>query len=386
MFAYAWIYGLLVLFLNIVYPLISVLMLIKFKRTFSPFDQEIKKPLSHYPGITVLTSIRGDLTPLDKGLSSLMEQDYPGPMELIIAIESSKDPGYNLAKKTLEGIPHRMAVKWITDFKPEGGNPRTAKLAYASKYAKYDWIYWLAVDTYTKKDHVRKLMHKAGGNPDNYVSALPVHTGGKTVGALFENIPLVWEVLMSGLLNRTLKKPFVYGGNILFHMSLLERAGGFGPILDYLTEEVPMTSSFSKAGGKGAIAPSFVWASNGTKTFSEFYNRKVRWAMIGKFHHKKLFVSAFLFTIMWMPIIFLLTGNPLFLYSFGIYLFLKVLVVYAYHLILGLPKWQSKWSVIMVPYEFICFAYCVHALFKKRVIWAGDVMRVDPSGAVKREH
>lgn len=379
-------YGAIIGVLIIGFPIFSVFMLIRFLKTFTPFEEEIKKPLPHYPGVTILTSIRGDSIPLEKGLSSLIKQDYPGPLELIMAAENSDDPGYSKAKKILEGTAQHIEVRWITDFKPDGGNPRTAQLAHAAKYAKFDWIYWIALDTYSDSDHLRKLMHKAKANPNIYVSSLPVHVGGNTPGALFENVPLVWEVLMAGLLNRAINKPFVYGGNILFNLNLLKKAGGFAPILKYLTEEVIMSEGFSRAGGKGEIAPSLVWASHNTKTFSEFYNRKLRWAMIARFHHRKLIVSALLCNIIWMPIIFLLTGNPLFIYLLGIYMATKVIIVYLFHLLLKLPREQANWSVIMVPYEFISFIYCFHALFQKRVNWLGVTMSVDSHGFITREN
>lgn len=386
-----WLYGAIIFALNIGFPIISVIMLIKFLRTFPHFEEKLRRPLPHYPGVTVLTSLRGDSVPLEKGLSSLIKQDYPGPLELIIAVEDSGDPGYAKAKKILEeqvlaNSAHQMEARWITDFKPEGGNPRTAQLAYASQYATYDWIYWLALDTYSDADHLRRLMHKADNNPNIYVSALPVHLGGNTPGALFENVPLVWEVFMAGLLSRALNKPFVYGGNILFHMNLLKKAGGFGHLLNYLTEETPMCDSFLHAGGKCEIVPSLVWASHGTQRFSEFYCRKLRWAMIARFHHTELIASAILFNIIWMPIISLLTGNPLFLYLAGVCLAVKVSIVYIYHLLLKLPKRQARWSLLMVPYEFICFFYCIHALFRKRVSWSGVTISVNSHGVITREN
>lgn len=381
----AYFYGILIFIVHLFQPIFSINLLKNFVKKISQFEEEIKTPLPEYPGISVLTSIRGTSISLEEGLTSIMNQDYPGPMELIIAIESSEDPGYNRAKEILERIPHRMKVKWITDFKPEGGNPRTAKLAYASQYAGYNWIYWLSIDTYSEDDHVRKMMHTAKANPNIYVSALAVHTGEKTLGALLENVPVVWELPMLGLLTQRMKRPFIYGGSLLFHMSLLNKAGGFGPIVNYLTEEVPMTVGFSRVGGMAKLVPSFIWASNGTQTFPVFYDRRVRWAVAGKYHHKRLIFSALFFSLIWLPIISLITGNALFLYLLGGALITKVFVVYVYHTILKLPKWQANWSVLMIPYDFICFAYCFHALFRKKINWSGDIMRVDSTGFVTRE-
>lgn len=382
---FAWFYGLIIFVTNTCFPVFSIFLLRRFMKNISQFEEEVKAPLPHYPGITILTSIRGTSISLEEGLSSLMKQDYPGPLELIIAIESSQDPGYDMAKKVLERIPHRMEIKWITDFKPEGGNPRTAKLAYAAKYAKFDWIYWLAVDTYTEGDHLRKMMHKAKANPDIYVSALPVHTGGKSLVALLENVPLAWELPMLGLLTRNMKRPFVYGGSVLFNMNLLNRAGGFGPLVNYLTEEVPMTVNFSRAGGQAELVPSLIWVRSDTQSIAAFYSRMVRWAIAGKHHHKRLLCAAFIFSLLWLLIFFLITGSPWFLYFLGGAFVVKVLVVYLYHRILDLPRWQAKWSVLMIPYDFICFSFCLAALFINRVNWAGDVMRVDSKGILTRE-
>lgn len=383
---FAWFHGLLVFIANACFPIFTIPLLTGFMKKISQFEEEIKAPLPHYPGITILTSIRGTSISLEEGLSSLMQQDYPGPLELVIAIESSQDPGYSMAKKVLEGIPHRMEVKWVTDFKPEGGNPRTAKLAYAAKFAKFDWIYWLAIDTYSKHDHLRKMMHKAQANPDNYVSALPVHTGGNRLVALLENVPLAWELPMLGLLTRSMKRPFVYGGSVLFHVDLLNRAGGFGPLLNYLTEEVPMTVNFSRAGGRAMLVPSLIWVISDTQSIGAFYSRMVRWAVAGKYHHKRLLGAAFIFSVLWLPLYFLLTGNPWFLYLLGGAFVIKVLVVYLYHGLLELPRLQARWSALMIPYDFICFTFCFAALFINRVNWSGDIMRIGSKGILRREN
>lgn len=381
----AWIWGIIVFVQGAGYLIYSVSMLSKFKKTFKEFDKEVETPLPDYPGITILTAVRGTSMPLENGLTCLMHQNYPGPMELVIAVEDSEDPGYAAAKKILDAAQQKIEVKWVLDFKAEGGNPRTAKLAYASRYAKYDWIYWLAPDTYSDSSHIRKMMHKTKADPNRYCSALPVQVGGSTLGALFETVPLVWEVPMFGLLNQKIKRPFVYGGSILFHIDLLKKSGGFGPILNYLTEEVPMTDSFSRVGGVGDVVPSLVWVGQDRQSMAGFYERKLRWAMIGRFHHKTVFWLGFAYSVMWLPLLWVLTGQTAFLNLLAAYLILKVLVVYRYHSLLEIPRWQWKWSVLMIPYEFICFAFCVHALFRRRLNWAGDIMLVNSQGVVTRE-
>lgn len=380
-----WIYGIIVFVQNTAYLIYSVSMLTKFKKTFLPFKEEIKKPLAEYPPISIVTSIRGTSMPLEEGLTCLMKQDYPGELELIIAIEDSRDPAYALANEVLAKVPHRMEVKWITDFKPVGGNPRTAKMAHAANFAKYDWLYWLATDTFSDPDHLRKMMHKTNLSQKTYVSSIPIQFGSDSVGAAFETIPLVWEIPMYALLLQKLKKPFVYGGSILFHKKLLESAGGFAPVMNYLTEEVPMSDNFTKVGGQSEIVPAFVWVRQDKQTLNGFYERKVRWAMIGRFHHRALFLLGFIYSAMWLALFWAVTGDFAFGYMLGIYLFVKTLVVYNYHTLLGLPRQQAKWAILIPVYEFVAFVYCVHAIFRKKVNWAGDIMRVDSSGLVTRE-
>ncbi len=379
-----WIYAICVFVLNTVFPFATVLMLKRFMHEISKCDEEIKTPLADYPGITILTSVRGASLTLEEGLSSLARQNYPGPLQLIIAAESSDDPGYEMAKRVLENTPHQMVVKWVKDFKPDGGNPRTAKLAYSVEYAEHDWIYWLAADNYCEDNYLKKMMHQAKADPAVYVSAIPVHIGWRTPGALFENIPLVWELPMLCFINRAMKKPFVYGGSVLFHLSLLNKAGGFGPLKNLLSEEVPMCRNFTAAGGKGEIVPALVWSRNDKQSFYGFYARKVRLALIAKFFHREVFYPGFLCTILWFPFFYLFTGQPFFLYLLGAFLLIKTLVVYAYHLLLKLPQEQRRWSLMIIPYEFISLFFCIHALFKKKVNWAGDVMQVGSNGIVER--
>ena len=361
----------------------SVFMLASFMKRIRRYRAKPQR-LSHYPGISVITSIRGLSSSLENGLRGIVEQDYPGPIEFVIAIENRNDAAYSAARKILAKRPQHIEVKWITDFVATGGNPRTAKMAYAAQYAKYPWIYWLAADTFERQDHLRIMMEKTRLDFKTYVSALPIHFGGKTLGALLETVPLLWEVPMFALLCEKLKRPFVYGGSILFHMRLLQESGGFAPILNYLTEEVPLSDSFSKVGGKCQLAPSLVWVRQDEQSVAAFYQRKVRWAMIGKYHHRELFYSGFVFSSMWMPVAWFVTGNPLYLGLLVAFLGIKSVVILSYQVMLAIPQRQWKWSLLIFPYEFINFVYCVHALFKREVNWAGDVMDVSASGLVTR--
>lgn len=382
---FAWIYGIFIFTQNTLHLLYTVTLLNKFKKTLKTFDEEVKKPLESYPPISIVTSIRGTSMPLEEGLTCLMQQDYPGELELIVAIEDSGDPAYGIAKEVLSKIPHRMEVKWITDFKAEGGNPRMAKLAYGAKFAKHKWIYILATDTFSDASHLRKMMHKTKLDKKVYVSSIPIQFGTSTLGAILETIPMVWEIPMYGLMCDKVKRPFIYGGSILFHMDLMQEAGGFGPILNYLTEEVPMSDAFTRVGGRFELVPSLMWVRQEKQTVAGFYERKLRWAMIGRFHHPQLFFLGFVFSPLWLIVFWLLSGNPIFLSMLGVFLTVKSLVVYLYHILLGLPRAQAKWSLIMFPYEFISFTFCVHALFRKRLNWAGDIMLVNSHGVVTRE-
>ncbi len=380
-----YIYIAIVFALNTVYPFVTIFMLKNFMKQISLYEKSLTSPIAGYPGITILTSLRGVSTSLEDGFKSLVKQDYYGPLQLIIAVENSEDPGYKIAEGILNDVAHDIEVKWVKDFKPEGGNPRTAKLVYISQFAKYDWIYWWAADNFANNDHLTRMMHKTGTNPAIYVSAIPVHVGCNTLGALFENIPLVWELPMVCFFNQAIKKPFVYGGSVLFHLSLFQKAGSLKSILNCLSEEVPMAREFYKAGGKGEIVPSLVWSRNDSQSLFGFYDRKVRLAMIGRLNHKEIFYLGLIFTVLWFPLFYLITGHLFFLYLLGLFLLVKIYVVYSYHVALKLPKRQRVWSVIMILYEFISLIICINALFRKRLNWAGDILIIGSGGMVKRE-
>lgn len=352
------------------------------------FNTETKNDMSlngTLPGISIITSIRGLGMPLEEGLTSLVTQKYSGPVELIVAIENSDDPALEVSKKILAPYEKgNVSIKWVTNFKAPGGNPRNRKMAFAANLASHDWIYWSAADTILPQDHLKKLYKTTQNNKNIYVSSIPIQFGGGSLGAILETIIFVWEIPAFFFVNIKLKQPQVYGGSIFYSKDLIQKSGGYSSILDYLTEEVPFIKAFSKVGGINRIVEGFVWVRQQKQPFSDFYRRKLRWLTIAKIHHTQFFYYGLVFNALTMLFVCMLSGLSLAYITLGIYLFVHMLTSIYYHTKLNLPFKQWKHCYLILIYEMIYGILSIHTFAVKKINWAGDWMKIENGGKIVR--
>lgn len=377
--------ALIIMVSNLGFCVFAIIRLVQFKKQI--LESNKLAPTGGRPGISVLTCIKGISDSLSEGLSSLANQKYSGPIEIIIIIEDSRDPALEYSKKVLAQVPQGVEVKWITDFKPVGGNPRTAKMAHGFQFAKHDWIYWDAADTFIEPNHFEKMYTHTKGDPKKYTTAFPLHYGGESWGAHFENVTMSFEIPSFFFINEVMRRPNVYGGSLLFHKSLIELGGGFSSVLNFLTEEIPLIKLFTKVGAHCVMIPAFVYVRQVKETLRQFYERKVRWMLIAKLHHPQFYYPSMVYSFFWIPLFGLITGDAFYLELTLIYLLGKTLSNLIFHLILRLPLKQTMAVFVVAPvYEFILVAYTIHALFKRRILWANDKMLIMPDGQVVREY
>ena len=364
----------------------SVYLLFWFKGYQKRFDS-VFCDLDTYPGISVLTSVKGFLPQMEEGLSSLLKQDYPGPLEVIVLSEEEDDPGIQQARDIVKRYSSRASVKFITGFRSEGGNPRNAKMAYGYQFASHPWIYWDAVDTEFGASHLRRMMALVQAKSENFATTMPVQYGPKDFGAIIDSISTNWESFyFLGTNFRGDGK--VYGGSILFSRELLERAGGLAPILDDITEELPLRDGFRCAGGKCFLAPDLGRIRQEERSFSGFLRRKVRLIILLRIHFPWTYYSSPVTAFggpVW-TIAGLVTGQlSLLLLGLGIFAAHTVAALF-YQVMLGTPRsdWVKVW--VMCIYGWLTPVIWVLALTTREVNWAGDVIRIKGDGTLERVH
>ena len=372
--------------------LVSVFLLLRRRQLSKLFDQK-KSPMAGFkeqqvsPGISVVTTLKGnDPDQLNWGIKSILNQRYDGPIEFIIVVKTSEEKVYADAARIIAENPSSIKIQLLTNPTPVGANPRSAKMAYGFNLTTHPWIYWHCVDTVPDLHHFRDAMRLTQGDWSKYVTAFPVNVNPKSFGAKIETLGLNVEVVRYFLFSTVFPKHTVaYGGSTLFHRDLLAKAGGLAQTLDTLTDDEVLAQAFKKVGATCYLAPHSARVSQERISFRDFWNRQVRWFMIGRHHLTGLFMlTPFIMVGQW----FLVSGlvfKSTFLIKMGLLVFfMRMIQGFLFQYFLGTPKrdWLSIWTLPL--YDLLFPIIWVTALLKRQVGWGGTVMKLGPNGILIR--
>src|SRR5262249_21775906 len=99
----------------------------------------LKKPCpapDSFPAVTLLKPLHGAEPGLAENLASFCKQDYPGPIQLVIGIQSPSDAAIRIAEGLKNGHPE-IDITLVIDPRQGGSNPKVANLLNMMPHAKH---------------------------------------------------------------------------------------------------------------------------------------------------------------------------------------------------------------------------------------------------------
>jgi cellulose synthase/poly-beta-1,6-N-acetylglucosamine synthase-like glycosyltransferase len=339
-----------------------------------------------FPGLSVLVPVKGPVRHLEKGLSSLMRQDYPGPLEIVLAFQDADDPSLFEAEQLISKLHSRSEVKILRGLTFLGLNPKNSNLAHAFRASKHPWIFTCDIDTCLSPGHLRRAVMTAEAHVDLFVASITVHEGARTLGALLEtigtNLSLTSYFIQA---YRFSPKPGpVNGAASLFSRDLLTRAGGFEITLNAITDDAVLERAFLKAGGTGRLSPDFVRVVQDNQTMSGYFQRFVRWMMIARCYFPLSVITPVFWIGQWMVLFGMLFRSHSLLVG-GLCVFAsRICYSMVLQRFLGTPTADWPKALVIVLCDAVgpvlWFASCT----KKTVCWGGTLLRVQKDGSLVR--
>ena len=360
-----------------------------YRREKEDFDQT-RRPLDNFPGVSVLVPIKGPVEGISTTLLALLEQEYPAPLEIILAFQDANDPSLPEAKKIIADWKskknERTSVIILEGLPFKGFNPKNSNLVHGLEAAHHDWIFTLDIDTRLDSDHISKAIILTEDNFMNFVSAITVHEDPRSLGALLETIPLNMSLTSYFLFSfKHDKKPGpVNGAAHLFHRKLLDLCGGPEIILNVLTEDAVLEREFKAKGARGLLHPDVVRVSQPDQTLKGFYNRYTRWMMIARHYHPMPFIYPLLWFGFWTLLYGVVFQNPLALkYGMGMFA-IKALSSVAFQILLDTPKRDWVKALIVPFHELLIPFLWTSTLFVRSVKWGGTPLIVQKGGVLTK--
>ncbi len=256
-----------------------------------------------FPPVSILKPLKGLDDNLYDNLLSFCTQDYP-EYEIIFSLQNHNDPAYKIAKKIEEKCPHRD-ITIIVRETGTGLNPKVNNLLSAYKTSKHELVLIsdsnVMVDANYLQEITSHMAHPETGHEVGLVSNIIKGVGGRTLGAIFENLHLNSFIIGSVcFLDKFLKMPCVVGKSMLMKKKDLEAIGGLRSVKDILAEDYVIGERMQKSGKKVVLSKYMVQNVNEYWGMKRFLNRHTRW---GKLRWK----------IGGWKYIFELIGNPVFM-------------------------------------------------------------------------
>jgi ceramide glucosyltransferase len=232
-----------------------------------------------HPPISILKPLKGLDDHLFDNLESICIQDYP-EYEIIFSLQNSNDPAYKVARKIKDKYPEKditVLVEHCTD----GLNPKINNLIPSYRHAKYEYILISDSNVSVKKTYVREIMQHMSDPKTGLVSNLIMGVGGRTLGAVLENLHMNSFIIGSVcFLDNFLKMPCVIGKSMLMRKADLESVGGFQSVKDVLAEDYILGKKIQGAGKRVILSSHIITNVNEYWGIRKFLNRHTRWGKL----------------------------------------------------------------------------------------------------------
>ena len=336
------------------------------------------KPRAPLPPITILKPLCGFDEDLDENLSSLAEQDYPAPIQIVLGAEDSRDPALDAARRLRDRFPS-LDVLIVHCDRPLGLNPKVNNLSALLARARFDVVLVSDSNVRARPGYLRAIASELVADPRVELVCNPVvGAGEKSAGAVLETLQLATFATAAVCASSVLGGPAcVIGKSMLFRRRDLEQLGGWWPLRSVLAEDYVLGRAFELLGYRVALSPYVIGTVNDGWTIERFVNRHLRWAQMRRRVSPLAFAGELILNpVLWIAIA-ALASRDLRLCLFGA---LGVAIKCAADALvlrrLGPPPRLRQ--LLAVPFKDLLLAgvWGVGA-FRRTIDWRGTRMRIE---------
>jgi len=336
---------------------------------------------SAFPGVSILKPLHGAEPGLYDDLASFCEQDYPGPVQMLLGVQNSADPAIGVAQDLKEAWPGRD-IEIVSQALPAGPNPKIANVLGLERSVRHGIVILSDADIAVERDYLRKII-VALQLPD--VGAVTCLYRGLARGGVWARIASMgidYHFLPNVLVGMRLglARP-CFGSTIALRREILAAIGGFGAFVDRIADDYAIGEAVRAQGMKVAI-PSLVLRHACTeKSATELLRHELRWARTVRAVNPYGYAGS----AVTYPLAFALLGASL--TGFGVAGVAMIAAAISCRLVLQLQVdhtlqvSSNRWWLGPAR-DLLAFAVYVQSFFVDVVSWRGQRYRVRADGTL----
>lgn len=265
-----------------------------------------------WPRVVALVPARNEADVITTSLGSILAQDYPGPLDLVVTDDASEDDTGRLIKEMAAQAGERRLVLVDGQGPGEGWSGKMYALHQAYRRAGEELpppAYWWLTDADIAHDPkaLRRLVIKAeGGNQDLVSVMVRLQDQGFWAGLLIPAFILFFQMLypFRWINDRRKKLAGAAGGCVLLRRQALERIGGFEALKDALIDDCTLAELVKGSGDK----PIWLGLSASQYSIRPYAGLGDIWSMVARTAYTQLRYSSLqlIGTVLGMVLVFLM--------------------------------------------------------------------------------
>ena len=335
-------------------------------------------PTGSQPAVTILKPLYGAEPRLADNLTTFLEQDYAGSVQLLLATNTPDDPAVEVARAVMARYPD-ADITLFTGPRLPGANGKMGNCAAALPHARHGIIVLSDSDMVVGRDYLARITAVLEQPEVGAVSCLYVGRGdagfwSRLGAAILSTITLPNMVV--GL--RTGMAQPCMGSTIALRREALEATGGFAAFRDVLADDHAIGAAVRGLGLNVVIPPMVLVHAGAETSLGQLWRQHLRWAatvrdLAGAGHYGSLVTHA-------LPLALVCaTAAP----RAGGLLVVVVTLALRMAMVGRVNRLapQARTAPWLIPLaDLFAFAAFCGSLFARRIDWRGETLTMAPDG------
>lgn len=232
-----------------------------------------------HSALTILKPLHGAEPQLSANLASFLEQDYPGPVQMVCGVDSSEDSAIPAVIALRDSHP-QATIDLTCGLRPPGANAKIGNLCAMMPAVRHDILVISDSDMAVQPSY---LAHVIAALDQPGVGAVTcLYTGRGDVG--------LWSQISAAAMSYTgmpnmvmalatsIAQPCL-GSTIAIRRSTLDNIGGFERFSDELADDYAIGEAVAALGLKVAVPPIVLTHTCAQRSFKEVWRQHLRWSV-----------------------------------------------------------------------------------------------------------
>jgi ceramide glucosyltransferase len=248
-----------------------------FLRERKAADRSVR-PTQFLPPVSILKPLKGTDPEIYECFRSHCLQDYP-EYEIIFGVSDANDPAVASVEQLQREFPQRKICLVICP-KTLGANVKVSNLVQMLSEAHYDHLIVNDSDIRVEFDYLRQIIGPLANEKVGMVTCLYRGEAAATLGSRLESLGISTDFCAGVLAARQLEggTRFGLGSTLAFRRADLERIGGFGSFVDYLSDDYELGKRIADLGLSVELSHTVVTTHLPAYNLRGFLVHQLRWA------------------------------------------------------------------------------------------------------------